>query len=391
VPAFTFDAENHLTSTAGQTYLYDGDGKRVEKASGSPLTANKLYWYGTEDSPVLETDAAGNELYRYFRFQGLLTTREEANDWVDHYGLDALGNVRWLYSYNGAWDVSDYYPFGGERIWQSNSTNTRKFTGKERDTESGLDNFGARYFTSTFGRFMSPDEPLLDQEARDPQSWNLYGYVRNNPLNNTDPTGNACVQNADGNFQDNDSGGQSCADAGQAQEVFVNSTPLNRTFLQWIGLDQAYNQAISWQYLMDLRAGKNPPLQTIAEIPFVPEIGELDAFGMSAEELQVFNELREAGVDIQRLPVSGLPGVKSADFLINGVPTELKTLEAAGPNTLKNAIEKASAQGEQVLIDARKVDISASSALSQAQRAQGNIGGLVGRITVLTKQGPVKF
>jgi hypothetical protein len=79
----TYDAENHLISTGGQTYLYDAvcasrmtlrdsDGKRVEKASGSPLTANKLYWYGAEDSPIIETDAAGNELYRYFRFGGLL-------------------------------------------------------------------------------------------------------------------------------------------------------------------------------------------------------------------------------------------------------------------------------------------------------------------------------
>src|SRR5579859_5296560 len=196
VPAFTFDAENHLTSTAGQTYLYDGDGKRVEKASGSPLTANKLYWYGTEDSPVLETDAAGNELYRYFRFQGLLTTREEANDWVDHYGLDALGNVRWLYSYHGAWDVSDYYPFGGERIWQSNSTNTRKFTSKERDSESGLDNFGARYDSSSMGRFMSPDP--LGGRMIDPQTLNKYSYTRNNPVNLIDPTGlYTCADQAD--------------------------------------------------------------------------------------------------------------------------------------------------------------------------------------------------
>ena len=188
-------------TAGGQTYLYDGDGKRVEKASGSPPVASKLYWYGTEDSPVLETDAAGNELYRYFRFQGLLTTREEANDWVDHYGLDALGNVRWLYSYNGAWDISDYYPFGGERIWQSNSTNTRKFTGKERDSESGLDNFGARYDASSLGRFMSPDPVSsvgLPIDARDPQSWNAYSYVRNNPLNLTDPDGTVFCRPAGG-------------------------------------------------------------------------------------------------------------------------------------------------------------------------------------------------
>ncbi len=189
---YTYDAENHLTSTAGQTYLYDGDGKRVEKATnGTPLVPNKLYWYGTDSSPVIETDAAGNELYRYFRFSGMLLAREEgANDWVDHYGVDALGNVRWVYSLNGARDSSDYYPFGGERVILQASNNSRKFTGKERDSESGLDNFGARYDSSSMGRFMSPDPIYIEeQKMLDPQELNLYSYVRNNPLNLTDSTG----------------------------------------------------------------------------------------------------------------------------------------------------------------------------------------------------------
>ena len=59
--------------------------------------------------------------------------------------------------------------------------------------ETGLDYFGARYFSGVQGRFTSPDEPLLDQYPEDPQSWNLYNYVRNNPLRNTDPTGRDCV------------------------------------------------------------------------------------------------------------------------------------------------------------------------------------------------------
>lgn len=62
-------------------------------------------------------------------------------------------------------------------------------SGKERDAESGLDYFGARYFSGPQGRFTSPDQPLLDQTSNDPQSWNLYSYARNNPLLYTDPTG----------------------------------------------------------------------------------------------------------------------------------------------------------------------------------------------------------
>jgi RHS repeat-associated protein len=60
-------------------------------------------------------------------------------------------------------------------------------TGKERDSESGLDNFGARYNSSNMGRFMSPDP--FGGHQQDPQSLNKYSYVRNNPLNLTDPSG----------------------------------------------------------------------------------------------------------------------------------------------------------------------------------------------------------
>ena len=69
------------------------------------------------------------------------------------------------------------------------TTRNYKFTGKERDSESGLDYFGARYYASTMGRWLSPDKPFADQHATNPQSWNLYEYGRNNPLRNIDPNG----------------------------------------------------------------------------------------------------------------------------------------------------------------------------------------------------------
>jgi len=68
------------------------------------------------------------------------------------------------------------------------------FTGKERDVETTLDYFGFRYFSGAKGRWTSPDQPFADQQPEDPQSWNMYAYVRNNPLTNTDPDGRDCLQ-----------------------------------------------------------------------------------------------------------------------------------------------------------------------------------------------------
>jgi RHS repeat-associated protein len=72
----------------------------------------------------------------------------------------------------------------------------RFLPGKERDTESGNEYFGARYYASSMGRFMSPDwsakqEPVPYAKLDDPQSLNLYAYVRNNPLVRADLDGHA--------------------------------------------------------------------------------------------------------------------------------------------------------------------------------------------------------
>jgi RHS repeat-associated protein len=66
--------------------------------------------------------------------------------------------------------------------------------GKERDTESGNDYFGARYYASSMGRWMSPDKPFADQHPGNPQSWNLYSYVRNNPLSSIDTDGQVTIE-----------------------------------------------------------------------------------------------------------------------------------------------------------------------------------------------------
>jgi RHS repeat-associated protein len=96
--------------------------------------------------------------------------------------------------------LHDYLPFGEEivnarpgSLYSGTDDPRQKFTGKERDSETSLDYFGARYFSGAQGRFTSPDQPLGDQNPANPQSWNLFSYVRNNALTNVDPSGQDCV------------------------------------------------------------------------------------------------------------------------------------------------------------------------------------------------------
>jgi len=110
--------------------------------------------------------------------------------------------------------------------------------------------------------------------------------------------------------------------------------------------------------------------------------------GLLPQEQQIAQELIAQGHTV--VAIARGPG-KTADFVVDGIVTELKTLTSAGPNTVKNAIENAAKQSnENILIDARKVGISAQDAAHQIQRAAGNIGNIAGRVTVLTKEGPVK-
>jgi RHS repeat-associated protein len=187
---YTYDAENHLLIAGGVTYTYDGDGKRVKKSSGT------LYWYGMGADAIDETDLTGSAsnstFNEYVFFNGKRVARRNSSNTAFYYFADHLGTSRVMVQsgQTSACYDADFYPFGGERAPITNSCpQNYKFTGKERDIESGLDDFGARYYSNGLGRFITPDEPGADQHRMEPQSWNLYTYGRNNPLVYIDPTG----------------------------------------------------------------------------------------------------------------------------------------------------------------------------------------------------------
>lgn len=190
--SYTFNAEGELVTAAGVTYTYDGGGNRVKKSNG------KLYWYGVGSDPLAESDASGNFNNEYVFLGGMrIAMIVVSSGAVNYYVQDHLGSSRVVTNSSGTiLDDSDFYPFGGERSYTSSSGNNYKFTGKERDTESGLDDFAARFYASNYGRFISADESKY-AHAPDPQTWNLYSYVANNPINAVDPTGHA-PERADG-------------------------------------------------------------------------------------------------------------------------------------------------------------------------------------------------
>lgn len=188
---YAYDAEGRTSTGAGVNYYYDGDGKRVRKSNGT------LYWYGTSSDALDETDASGNLTNEYVFFWGKRIARRDSTSNILYYFSDHLGTSRAIVQGGQTTPCydQDFYPYGREVPHSSevpSFVNTcpqnYRFTGKERDSESGLDNFGARYNSSQYGRFMTPDSASYSNR-KNPQSWNLYAYALNNPVTFRDADG----------------------------------------------------------------------------------------------------------------------------------------------------------------------------------------------------------
>jgi len=188
----TYDGDDKVSAASGilpsTKYEYDGEGRRV-RAHSCPGSTTCTPGAGA-NTTIFVYDAFGKLAMEY--------RPDAAVAGTSYYTQDHLGSTRLETNASGQQvKCSDYLPFGEEILpgYGSRSScfganeNKIKFTGKERDAETGLDYFGARYFSGALGRFTSADNFANDTHTTDPQSWNLYTYVRNNPIRLIDPNG----------------------------------------------------------------------------------------------------------------------------------------------------------------------------------------------------------
>ena len=215
--AVEYTAMPGITSRVG--YLYDADGNRITKGkitsmSCDPVTANfqltASYVLGQGGEELTTSDGNGNwQRTNVYAAGKLLATYDTAG--LHFHIADPLGTRRVQASGNnltlGQPEI-DYQnlPYGDDfatrpdpnAVLGSADSTPLFFTGKERDSESGNDYFGARYYANSMGRFMSPDwsakaSPVPYATFTNPQSLNLYSYMRNNPLSGADADGHCDI------------------------------------------------------------------------------------------------------------------------------------------------------------------------------------------------------
>ncbi|MCU1320814.1 MAG: repeat-associated core domain protein [Acidobacteriaceae bacterium] len=239
VHQFLYDAEGRICASSGPLgiiqYIYDAEGRRVARGTNSSWTCDTSnfseiagYILGPGGEQVTEVGPTGNWLHTNAYAGGQLLATYDPQGLHFHLS-DWLGSRRVQTDYAGN-PEQNYLnlPFGETITNAINSTpdaTEHHFTDKERDTESGLDYFGARYYASTMGRFMSPDDDS-GQDEYQPQSWNLYSYVQNNPIARIDPDGHDCIDTS--NLQKDGTAtvtsGTSCANDPAKYGTYVDGT-----------------------------------------------------------------------------------------------------------------------------------------------------------------------
>jgi RHS repeat-associated protein len=182
-PCWSFDYAGHLTTGNGASYLYDGLGRRQQKTDVG----------GTVHNFVVDADGKPFDEYA----PGLARVTGgffdyEANKAEFNY-LDHLGTPRLSTDYTGAVVRTEGVlmgPFGDNFTETNASLDFTGFAGGFWDTENNGEHFGAREYQNTHGSWLSPDPAgMAAVDPSNPQTWNRYAYVANNPVSFTDPLG----------------------------------------------------------------------------------------------------------------------------------------------------------------------------------------------------------
>jgi RHS repeat-associated protein len=160
------------------------------------------YYYDLGSRPIDELSSTGiwnrGEVYAGGRHLATYSGGTSGALYFIH--ADWLGTERSRVTYAGApYETCTSLAFGDSLSCTGVDSGPLHFTSKERDAESGLDNFGARFYASSMARFASRDTgPYI---WKDPQTLNRYTYTRNNPLKFIDPTGKYFVVTGSDGFR----------------------------------------------------------------------------------------------------------------------------------------------------------------------------------------------
>jgi RHS repeat-associated protein len=191
--SLVYDTDNRLTevenSVGDYYYAYDSDNHRIYYRNAS--NSETIYFYGADGRKItsytmtflaygagiqMNPAAGGGNVY----FAGILLA-EEGNSVT----TDRLGSVPWGGPSGLGYQAQ--YPYGVEYTTTANGR--EKYATYTRDSDSVLDYAVNRYYSSQWGRFLSPDGRWRSAKPGNPQSWNRYAYVLGDPINLTDPTG----------------------------------------------------------------------------------------------------------------------------------------------------------------------------------------------------------
>ncbi len=200
---YAYDAENRISSVnAGAVeYFYDAQNKRIWEAACNPNACSGSNWL-LQSQTINLFGADGKQLASY-SLGTTVVNNQVSLTWGpiairSYFGGRLVAQQSGINNYQAVvqdrlGSVGKYYPYGEERNSPQLPNDQVKFATYTRDSATGNDYADQRYYTSTLGRFMTPDPYVANEggsgDPRDPRSWNRYAYSGEDPTNYYDPEG----------------------------------------------------------------------------------------------------------------------------------------------------------------------------------------------------------